>query len=213
MSLITAGLLLVFAAAPCYAALSGLTIIPTADVLPPGHVCVDYLVYSPSPLGSGVQAAYLNTQCGIGNRAEVGIDFDFSEDPATGAILNGKVVLRPMDTGLGLAAGVANAGENLRPISYVVATKPWSDRFRLHLGAQRTPDEDNQGFLAADYAVTERIWIYGEYLSGEENASAVTLYYQLTEEWGISLALQRPHDDESENSIVLDIGCVRPPFE
>jgi len=201
---------LMLVASPCLAAYSGLTIIPTADVLPSGHVCVDYQAFAPTHLGAGVKAAYLNTQTGVGNRAEVGLDFDFTQDADTGALANAKLSLRPVDSGLGLAAGVHNAGDNLRPFSYLAATKPIGERLRLHLGAQRTPNRENQGFAGLEYSVTERVWLWGEYLAGDENASALTLYYQCSEHWGIAVGLQYPNDDEADTMIVFDIGCVRP---
>jgi hypothetical protein len=210
--LIRAGATLVFIAvgAPSFAAYSGLTIIPTADVLPAGHVCVDYQAFAPTQLGAGVNAAYLNTQTGVGNRAEVGVDFDFAQDADTGALANGKLSLRPVDSGLGIAAGLFNAGDNLSPFTYLAVTKPVGERLRLHLGAQRTPDRENQGFAGVEYGVTERVWLWGEYLAGDENASALTLYYQCSEHWAIAVGLQHPNDEEADTMIVFDIGCVRP---
>jgi hypothetical protein len=206
------GLTLILAgvAAPCFAAYSGLTIIPTADLLPAGHVCVDYQVYAPTQLGAGADAAFLNTQTGVGDRAEVGLDFDFTRDAATGALANIKLSLRPVDSGLGLAAGLYNAGENLRPFTYLAATRPIGERLRLHLGAQRTPDGESQGFGGVEYGLTGRVWLWGEYLAGDENASALTLYYQCSEHWGIALGLQYPNDEEADATIVFDIGCARP---
>jgi len=200
----------VLATSPCLAAYSGLTIIPTADVLPTGHVCVDYQTYARTRLGAGADAAYLNTQTGVGDRAEMGIDLDFTQDAETGALANGKVSLRPVESGLGIAVGVYNAGDNLRPFSYLAATRPVGERLRLHLGAQRTPERDNQGFAGLEYGLTERVWLWGEYLAGDENASAVTIYYQCSEHWGIALSLQRPNGRDSDDMIVVDIGCVRP---
>lgn len=201
---------LVFASIPAYAAYSGLTIIPTADLLPAGHVCVDYQLHLPTALGRGVDAAYLNTQTGVGNRAEVGLDFDLGEGGGTTALLNGKLALRSMDTGTGLAAGFCNAGEDVRPTSYLAATRCLSHRLRAHVGVQRTDAGGNQGFGGVDCDLTGRLWMYGEYLAGDENASALTLYYQLTEHWGVSLSLARPNDPQCEDSIIVDIGCVLP---
>jgi hypothetical protein len=211
LRLLPAGLLLaVLASGPAQAAYSGLTIIPTADVLAPGQVCVDYQVYTSTGFGSGPEAVYVNTQYALGNRAEVGMDFDLTEDAPAGAAFNGKLALGPVATGLGLAAGIYNTGEKLRPISYLAATAEAGGRLRLHAGVHRTPDEETQGFVGAEYQVGERVWLWGECLAGDGNASAATLYYQLSEHWGISIGLQRPNDRECEDSLVLDIGCVHP---
>jgi hypothetical protein len=211
LRLLPAGLLLaVFASGPAQAAYSGLTIIPTADLLAPGQACVDYQVYTPTAFGSGPEAVYVNTQYALGNRGEVGMDFDLTQDAPTGAVLNGKLALRPVDTGLGLAAGIYNAGETLRPISYLAATAEAGGRLRLHAGLHRTPDEETQGFAGAEYQVGERLWLWGECLAGDENASAATVYYQLSDRWGISIGLQRPNDRECDDSLVLAIGCVHP---
>lgn len=196
-----------------FGAYSGLLVIPTADVLPPGHVCVDYQAYSPTTVGDSLEAAYLNTQMGVGNRAEAGLDFDFSSEPASGLILNGKFAVRPVDTGLGLAVGSYNIGDQLQPAIYIAATRPISERFRLHCGAQRTPADDTQGFAGVEVSLTDKLWLWLEHLAGEENASAFTAYYQLTDHWGIALGYQRANDREGDDLIVLDIGCVRPTEE
>lgn len=211
LRLLLAGLLLaVVASGPAQAAYSGLTIIPTADVLAPGQVCMDYQVYAPTRFSGGPEAVYLNTQYAVGNRAEVGVDFDLTEGAPTGAVFNGKLALRPVDTGLGLAGGMYNAGDRLRPNSYLAATAEPGGRWRLHAGVHRTSEEGGRGFMGAEYRVSRRVWLWGEHLAGDENASAASLYYQLSDHWGISVGVQRPNDRECDDSLVVDIGCVHP---
>jgi len=203
-----AGLLgsVVLCAGPACAAFSGLTLIPTAEVMGPGQVCVDYQVDGPFPVGSGPEMVLLNTQYGVGSRAEVGIDFDLSEEAPAGAVFNGKLALRPVETGLGLAVGSFNAGERLAPTTYGVATLDLG-RLRCHLGVQDSPEET--GVLSGlDISVSEKLQLWAEHISGDEGASAFSLAYQLHPRWGISLAWQDPNDEGADNSYSIHAGCV-----
>lgn len=202
-------LLLLIACAPAHAAYSGLTLIPTADLLGPAGVCLDYQVLGPLPVGSGVDAAFVNTQFAVGNRAELGIDFDLTAEAPTGALFNAKLLLRPVEAGLGLALGVYNVGERVSPTTYLAATRGGGP-VRLHLGAQLTPEDETQGFGGLDYSLTDRIQLYLDYVAGDENASALGISYQFTERWGVLFAWQRPNDRELEDGFVLDLGCVWP---
>ena len=201
-------LIVLLAATPAGAAFSGLTLIPTADVLAGGQVCLDYQVDGPFPLASGVDAALLNTQCGIGTHLEAGMDLDFSAEAPAGALFNGKVLVPTERMGFALALGSHNIGEGLKATTYVVATKELR-ALRLHAGAQRS-SEATDGFGGVDYALSDRLQLWAERLAGDENASAVTLAYQLTERWGISLAWQHPNSREADDSYSLHVGCALP---
>lgn len=202
-------LLLLVACGPARAAYSGLTLIPTADLVGPAGVCLNYQVLGPLPAGSRVDAAFVNTQFGVGNRAEVGIDFDLSADAPTGALFNGKLLLRPVEAGLGLALGVYNVGEHVSSTTYLAATRG-DGPVRLHLGAQLTPEDETQGFCGLDYSLTDRVQLYLDYVAGDENASALGVSCQFAERWGVLLAWQRPNDRGLEDGFVLDVGCVWP---
>jgi hypothetical protein len=198
----------VLCAGPVCAAFSGLTLIPTADVMDPGQVCVDYQVDGPFPVGSGPEAVLLNTQYGVGSRVEVGIDFDLSEGAPTGAVFNGKLALLPVETGLGVAVGSFNAGEHLVPTTYGVATLDLG-RLRCHLGVQDSPEET--GVLSGlDVSVSEQLQLWAEHISGDEGASALSLSYQFGPRWGISLAWQDPNEAGADNSYSIHAGCVLP---
>jgi hypothetical protein len=208
LRIVLTALILATAAAPAYAAYSGLTIIPTADLLGPGEACVDYQVDGPFPIGSGPEVVLLNTQWALGDRAEMGFDLDLSDDAAAGALLNGKVALRPLDTGLGVALGAYNVGEQLAPTTYIAATLERSP-VRLHAGMQLTPEDPAQGFGGLDVAIDDRTQLWLEHLAGEENASAVSIAYQFHRHWGISLAWQHPNDN-ADTSYSIHVGCTAP---
>ena len=206
MRILALALLLSLGGSPAHAAYSGLTLIPTADSLAPGEVCLDYQIDGPYPVASGPDVALLNTQFGLGNRAEVGMDFHFTQDAPTGALFNGKLLLRPVEAGLGLALGAFNAGEHLSPTSYAAATLD-QDRLRLHAGAFRTADE-TQGLAGFDYALNDRLQLWAEHIAGDENASAVSLAYQFHPHWGISFAWQHPNHSPADDTYSLHLGCV-----
>ncbi len=203
-------LLLLVWAAPGFAAYSGLMLIPTADVLGPGQVCVDYYFDGGFPVGSGVGCALFDTQYGIGNRMEVGLDFDLTKDADTIPLFNAKVMLRPIDTGLGAALGVHTIGEHIRSTTYLITTKPVTENLRLHAGAQRTPEDETQGIAGLDYYCEGRLGFFAEYTSGDGNSSMLSAYYQLTGRWGVALGWGIPNDSESDNWWAMNIGCVWP---
>jgi len=118
-------------------------------------------------------------------------------------------LLRPEETGLGLAAGLFNGGDNRAPSSYVVATTPVGARLRLHAGMLFDPSTTD-GFAGLDYAVNDQTQVWAEHIGGHENASALSLAHQLTRHWAISFAWQRPNDRTADDSFSLHIGCVRP---
>jgi hypothetical protein len=208
---VTLAVVIALAGEYAHAAYTGLTLIPTAEALGPGHVCMDQQLDGPFPVGSGVDVSLLNTQMGVGNRAEVGVDFDFTKGAEAGALFNGKLVLRPGGGGWSVAVGVHGIGEGLSPTTYAVAGHDWRERLQVHAGAQRTPGGEVQGFAGVVYELGERIQLWLEHVAGEENASAVSLACELTEHWGISFGWQGPNDGEAEASYSLHVGCVIAP--
>ncbi len=207
---VLAGLVLLLWAAPGFAAYSGLMLIPTADVLAPGEVCVDYYCDGDFPVGGGIGAAVVESQYGVGRRAEVGLDFDLTKGADTIPVLNGKVLLCPADRGLGLALGVYNVGEGVSPISYLVATRELGGYCRVHLGVQRTPEQEMQTLAGAEYCFEGRLSLAAEYLAGEENSSMISAYYQFTDDWGAAFGWGVPNDRESDNWWAINVACTWP---
>lgn len=199
---------LLAAGGPAWAAYSGLTLIPTADLLGPGQACLDYQVFGSFPMGR-VHAAYVNTQFGVGNRAELGLDFDLTEDAPAEASFNAKLLLRPLDRSPGVAVGIYNVAEHLRPSSYLAATQG-AGAARLHAGAIRTPEDETQGLAGLDYSLSDRVQLCADYVAGDGNGSALGIAYQFSGRWGILIAWLRPNDREAEDSYTVDIGCVWP---
>ncbi len=208
MRLLTALVVLTLTRTPAWGAFSGLTLIPTADTLGPGQVCLDYEVDGPYPVGSGPEVVLLNSQLGVGNRAELGLDFDPSAEAASGAMLNGKLLLRPADRGFGLAVGFFNVGEELAPTGYGVGTLN-GGRLRLHAGVQGRP-EGTEVFGGLDCAITDRLQFWAEHVRGDDGASALSLAYQSHPHWGISFGWQDPNDGEADRSYSVHAGCVWP---
>lgn len=201
-------LALACASLPAHAAYSGLTLVPTADILGPEQSCLAYQLCGPFPVGSGVDAAFVNTEFAVGPRAEVGIDFDFTTDAPTGAVFNSKLLLRPVEAGVGLAVGALNVGENLRPTSYIAATR--GGLVRLHAGALLTPDNEVQGFGGLDYSLNDLTQLYADYIAGDDNFAALGISYQFADRWAVLFAWLHPNSPDVDDSFLLDIGCVYP---
>lgn len=100
---------------------SGLALIPTADVVGRGQCSIEWQMDGPAPADSP-DSYFLNSQFGIGNRAEVGVDFDNSDGADPRLFLNAKIVVaEDSRRGQALALGVHNVADGARGWGYAVA--------------------------------------------------------------------------------------------
>ena len=186
---------------PAFGCYSGLTIIPTADIIGENQYSLDYQIDGEFPVRDE-DTRILNTEIGVGQNAEIGLDFDLSHDAETSVLANIKYLItagneqRPA-----LAVGVCNLGRNLRSSQYLVATQDFK-LLRGHLGAIRV-DGDNHWFLGVDRSVTERLILMADYTCCGENFSSVGAGYQFNHHFGIMIGAQFPNNDDDEVRFTL----------
>lgn len=173
------GFALISSALAAHACYSGLTIVPTADVLEHREWSIEYQVDGAfSPLTGTTNL--LNTQTGVANRLELGIDIDLNRKSETRALLNGKVKLWDDDArGRAVAAGIHNVGAKLTSIPYVVGSAAVG-KGRLHAGLQKA-EGAWQGFVGADADLTERLTVMADYTPGKPFASSIGANYRITD--------------------------------
>jgi len=200
------GWLSMLAAGPAWGCYSGLAVIPTADVVGAGQYSIELQTDGLLPVPRA-DVYILNTEAGIGDRFEVGVDFDLSEDADPRVLLNAKYVLaQNADCTRALALGVSGVGEGVKSVPYLVGTADLQ-ALRLHLGGMRLEDK-TRWFIGADRDLTEKINLGVDYTEGDENYSSVALGYQLTECTGIFAGVLFPNDGgDTEFTLHLIFGC------
>lgn len=188
--------LMILLAAPVSAGYSGLTLIPTADMVPRGEYTLELQIDGTIP-ATGVDIWLVNTQFGLSDRMEAGLDLDLSEEAETRALLNAKYLLHDgRGRGPSLAVGTANVGTSLRASPYLVMTQHFGPA-RCHVGGIRT-ESSNHWFVGVDRALTDRLTVLAEHISGEENFSSGAVSYQFSDRFGVHAAVQVPNSSDAD---------------
>lgn len=182
---------LVLMGTPVFACYSGLTIIPTADVIGADTYGLELQFDGDTPT-SAPDTRILNTEIGFGDRLEAGVDFDLSKDADPRVLLNAKYQLARNTEGTELLGlGICNVGSGVRASPYLVGTRDFG-AFRGHLGLIRT-DEADRLFLGIDKAVNDLVTAMLDYTAGDENYSSVGISYQHDNRFGVMAGLQFPN--------------------
>lgn len=187
-ALLAAALLLSMPAAACY---SGLLIIPTADVTCPWTFSLD-LQYEGSRSAFYTDALVLNTEFGLGEHIEVGVDFDLHPEAEHRVLLNGKwVFLRSEKHRFGAAVGFANMDPRFETYPYLVLTKDFGP-LRVHLGVQHEDHRKNHAFVGVDRSFEGGWQIMADHTRGDHNWTSVGAG-RCCQGWGLYLGAQWPN--------------------
>jgi hypothetical protein len=172
----------------CY---SGLTIIPTADVIGANTYGIE-LQFDGSPSAPFADTRILNTELGFGDRFEVGVDFDLSEDADPRSLLNAKYHLSRNSEGTKLLAlGVCNVADGLKANPYLVGTRDFKS-CRGHLGLIRT-EKSHRVFAGIEKPLTDQVTAMLDYTAGDESYSSIGMNYQHNDSFGVLAGLQFPN--------------------
>lgn len=183
--------LLLFAALPAQACFTGLTLIPTADTVGHGQYAIEFQLDGPIATPS-VDTHILNTQFGIGDRCEVGLDFDLTEDSSAHFLLNAKYLLTGAGNKARTAVGVFDVCDHNKPSPYLVHSRDFAT-IRGHLGILRV-DNTTRWFSGIDYAVTEKLTLMADFISGGDSFSAFGVSCQFNERRGLLVGIEFPND-------------------
>lgn len=181
----------VVSALPGSACFTGLTLIPTAETVGAGAVSIEpqFDSFGSKP---GPDARILNTQFGLGERFEAGVDFDWSEDADNRTLLNAKYVFLASTNRMpSMAAGVFNVGRGMRAVPYVACSAEMRG-INCHLGGMRT-ESRNRWFAGVHKPASSSVCLMADYISGAENFSAVGVEYALTQNLAVLVGRQYPN--------------------
>jgi len=163
-TLVTA--LLSIEAFACY---GGLLVIPTTDTAGDGNFVVD-LHWEGWGEELREKHTIINTEFGVTDRFEFGIDFNLKARGAGSTPLgNAKYLLVDRgDLGLKIAGGIYNINRDGEMIPYLIVTKDFK-YFRVHGGLQREYDGKTSCIAGVD-KITDNGWQFCvDRISGEEN--------------------------------------------
>lgn len=189
LAFIALGLLSTHRLQACY---SGLILIPTTDVTGAYTFALD-LQYESSGSAFRTEGLLVNTEFGVGDRIEVGVDFDLHRDAEHRVLLNGKwTFLRSETHRLAAAVGFANMDPRFHPFPYLVLSKDFG-LLRVHAGVQHEDEGNhNNAFVGVDRIFESGWQIMADHSQGDSNFTSVGAG-RAGKAWGLYLGAQWPN--------------------
>lgn len=179
---------------PASACSSALLLIPTTDVLPTGHCSIEVQGDSATPVRYKTAKEYLNTELGLSRNVEAGVDFDIGNDGGNKAIGNFKYRFEAgKTTKLPIAVGVQGIDSRLKSTPYA-CTSLETRIVRLTAGALRS-DDTTQWFTGLDRAVSDKLTLMADYISGHEFFASAGFSYELTDQFSVLSYAEFPNAD------------------
>jgi hypothetical protein len=185
--------LLLAVALPGIACYSGLLVIPTADTVGANQYCLDCQVDGATTRMTS-DTYLLNTQFGVGDRLEVGVDADLAKDADARFFFNGKYVLDTRKDGtFAVAAGVCNCttSGDLDESPYLVATRDFT-AYRGTAGVMRI-DGRTAAIIGVDKTLDDRTLVTADYTTGEENGASAAFCYDFNDSTSIMAGVMLPN--------------------
>jgi len=186
-----------WAPAAVWACASGLIGIPTTDTVGAAGWCLDFQVDGRLK-GLTTEAGLVNFEMGIGDRIELGVDWDTSDGVASRDRLpfNVKwVCFKSERRGEAVAVGLWNVPRNLKTYPYVVGSKALG-ALRVHGGATRSEGDAGariRAMVGADYTFTDHAQVCADYTAGSENAATAGFVWTFGPRLWILVGLQHPN--------------------
>ena len=190
---------LVFAATtPSFACYSGLFVIPTADMVGANQYDIELQVDGTTDRLKA-DTYLLNTQFGLGDRLELGVDVDLHDKTDDRFLFNGKYLLaKSADGKLAIAAGVCSCSPtgDIDSNPYLVATQNFG-QFRGTLGATYL-NEQTQAVIGVDKTLNPHVTLMADYTTGNDNYSSVAFNYHYNDRVGVMAGVEFPHNSEND---------------
>ncbi len=176
---------------PVHACFSGLDFIPTTDLVSRGDYSLNLQVEGPASL-LRADTRFLNTQFGLTDRWEAGVDFDLDSGADSEVFLNAKYLLsKSRDEKDAVAVGITNVAHLEKTSPYLVYTHAFQG-FRGHLG-DMVISGSHHPFVGADTPVNPRVKLMAECTQGANNFAIASVDYTLTSRMDILLGAKFPN--------------------
>ena len=191
--------LIVLIAVPAFACYTGMNLIPTVDMVGQRTLRLDLQIEGDTD-GIRADTWIFNTQYGISDQFEFGIDHDFSDGASPRNMLNFKYLIPSSNVlKIPISLGVCNVADSTKADLYAV-TAYQADFARLHFGYGRLESED-EWFVGADKAIGGYT-LMAEYMHGQANSLTLGTSYNLTPYVSLSASYEHPNDDSSDRFIM-----------
>ena len=195
--------LLQLCAGPVSGAPSALIQMPTADVLPPGHTCIDVAGALSTEEGSDLSDWAFESGFGIPGSVELGFDTPLSTSQEGACFAKkGLGVWGDFTAAVGVN-GIDFRGSTRKP--YAVLSSETAPG-RVHFG----PDYGECGWramLGFDYMTSERLTLMGDWISGADGGASFgcSLAFGPDQMWGLMAGVIHPNSDGG-NLIYVNLG-------
>jgi len=185
---------------------TGLLLIPTADVLPKGDLDIKpVLNFGTDPQSNNY---FLDTQFGLLNRLEAGIDYEMSGNARSRLFGDAKYVFTTHKrSGLAAAIGTQVAMEYWPSSPYVVLTHRPA-RTGLHYGLMRIFGKQ-RWFGGVDYSLSDQWLLMADYTSGRANYWSFGFTYTLAKKTFLTLGGYFPNS-EGDPYVTVQLDFITP---
>jgi len=195
--------LLVVSLSPVWAGPTGLTVIPTADLLEPATASLEFEAEGKQvPFGGDCDRAVL-FEIGLLEGVEAGIDTSISS--SEGPWLNAKWLVADETATLpAVAVGLQNVGEAAVAEPYLALAKDVG-KVRVHTGGIRTGHR-TYWMLGAEVSAGPRLTACADYMSGHAGTASVGLSWEISDVVSVAAARIFANDSEAEDNWYFNIG-------
>ena len=189
---VTGLFMMVFMNLPCRACYSGLALIPTAETVGSNQYSVT--LQTDGTFDKLKADTYIvNTQFGIGDRFEAGLDYDASAGIDTRLFWNAKYILTNFNKdAAAFAIGYTGIAKNQKSAPYITLTNDFK-AIRGHIGFIKS-DDKYRLFIGADKELSDKFCLMADYTYGDENLSSVALNYQMNDTISCLVGAQFPNE-------------------
>jgi len=178
-------------------------VIPTADCLDRGSVCLDYFTQGRDAfLGSDCDR-FLGLQAGLAAGLELGVDD--CTDSRNGPWLNAKWQVVPeSEKRPALALGLQAIGQDTTAEPYLVLSRDFPPG-RLHLGALRA-GRANRLMVGAELPLTAGVAAVGDFVSGPAGTTSLGLTWEITNRFSLMAGRIWNRGAGNEDHWYVDLG-------
>lgn len=188
---------------PAWSAPTGLVVIPTADVLDRGSVCLDYSTQGRDVVWGDDCDRFLGVQAGLAPGLEAGVDE--CTNSSDGPWLNLKWQVVPeSEKGPAIALGLQAIGEDTTAEPYLVLSRDFS-LGRLHLGALRA-GHAGRLLVGGELPVERGLTAVGDFVSGPAGTASLGLTWQITSRFSLMAGRIWNRGAGDEDQWYVDLG-------
>jgi hypothetical protein len=205
-ALVIVGLLMISGLAWTYP--TSLNVIPTADMLDPGSMRIEFENDGYSRIFTADSESYWLLEAAFGPRLEFGVDVYDAEDTTT--VVNAKyALLQETDQSPAVAFGALDIGEGASPTYYLAAAKDLGPT-RLHVGGIGDRYTVNP-MLGCEVPVGNTSWLLFDWIGGDENYLTAGIYLETRSGPAFSIGVGFPNSGENSNLALVNVSWTWSP--